>query len=157
MGDLETLLKKAEEAMEKEKAEKMGKKMLKGDFTLQDLFDQMEAMKKMGPLSQIASMIPGMGAANIPKEFMGAQEEKLKIWKHMMQSMTPAEKNNPEIISPSRIERIAKGSGTTEQDVRGLIKQYKQMKKVMKMMGSPGQMKKLQKMFGGKLPKNLPF
>ena len=157
MGDLETLLKKAEDAMEKEKAEKMGKKMLKGDFTLQDLFDQMEAMKKMGPLSQIANMIPGMGAANIPKEFMGSQEEKLKVWKHMMQSMTPEEKNNPEIISPSRIERIAKGSGYTEPDVRGLIKQYKQMKKVMKMMGNTGQMKKLQKMFGGKLPKNLPF
>jgi len=157
MGDIETLLKRAEEAMEKEKAEKMGKKMLKGDFTLQDLFEQMEALKKMGPLSQIASMIPGMGMANIPKELLGTQEEKLKIWKHIMLSMTPAEKNNPEIISPQRIERIAKGSGRSEQEVRELIKQYKQMKKVMKMMGSPGQMKKLQKMFGGKLPKNLPF
>lgn len=160
MGDLETLLKKAEEAMEKEKAEKMGKKMLKGDFTLQDLFEQMEALKKMGPLSQIASMIPGLGMANIPKELLGAQEEKIKVWKYIMQSMTPAEKNNPEIISPSRIERIAKGSGRSVQEVKELLKQYKQMKKVMKMIGSPGQIKKLAKLFGkGGLPKGfkMPF
>ncbi|MBD3262764.1 signal recognition particle protein [Candidatus Woesearchaeota archaeon] len=157
MGDLETLLKKAEEAMKKEDAEKMGKKMLKGDFTLQDLFDQMEAMKKMGPLSQVANMIPGMGMAKLPKGFMGTQEEKLKVWKHIMLSMTPEEKNNPDIIKPSRIERIAKGSGRSMQEVRELLKQYKQMKKVMKMMGSPAQMKKIKKMMGGKLPKNLPF
>jgi len=160
MGDLETLLKKAEEAMEKEKAEKMGKKMLKGEFTLQDLFEQMEALKKMGPLSQIANMIPGLGMANIPKELLGAQEEKLKIWKYIMQSMTPEEKNNPDIITPSRIERIAKGSGRSVQEVRELLKQYKQMKKLMKLMGSPGQMKRLARLFGkGGLPKGfkLPF
>ena len=160
MGDLETLLKKAEEAMEKEKVEKIGKKMLEGEFTLQDLFEQMEALKKMGPMSQIASMIPGFGMANIPKELLGAQEEKLKVWKYIMQSMTPEEKTNPDIITPSRIERIAKGSGRSVQEVRELLKQYKQMKKVMKMIGSPGQMKKLAKLFGkGRLPKGfkMPF
>ncbi len=155
MGDLETLLKKAEDVIKKEDAEKMGKKIIKGDFSLTDLHKQMEAMKKMGPLSQIAGMIPGM--ASVPKDLLEGQQEKLKVWKFMIDSCTPEERENPDIISATRITRIAKGSGRSEQEVRDLLKQYKQMKKVMKMVGSPSQMKKLQKMFGGKLPKNLPF
>ncbi len=156
MGDLETLLAKAEEAIKKEDAEKMGKKLMKGEFNLKDLYEQMEALKKMGPISQITNMIPGLSMAKIPKEMLGTQEEKLKTWKFLMDSMTPEEKENPEIISPSRVKRIAKGSGRQEADVRELLKQYSQMKKMMKMVGSPGKLKQLQKMFGGKLP-NLPF
>jgi len=152
MGDLDALLKKAEEAINKEDAEKIGKKLVKGEFDLQDLFEQMEAMKKMGPLSQIASMIPGLGMAKIPKELLGAQEEKLKYWRFLMQSMTKDEKANPDIISQSRITRIAKGAGRPESEVRELLKQYFQMKKVMKTVANPKQMQKLQKMMGGKLP-----
>jgi len=155
MGDLETLLEKAKEAISEETAEKLGKKILKGDISLTDLYQQMEALKKMGPLSQIMNMIPGMGAANIPKELLNVQEEKMKVWKFVMDSMTPQEKDSPDIISARRIERIAKGAGRPEQDVRDLLKQYAQMKKVMKMMGNPKQMQKMMKMFGGKLP-NLP-
>ena len=155
MGDLESLLEKAKEAISEETAEKLGKKILKGDISLTDLYQQMEALKKMGPLSQIMNMIPGMGQANIPKELLNVQEDKMKVWKFVMDSMTPHEKDNPDVISGRRIERIAKGAGRPEQDVRDLLKQYAQMKKVMKLMGSPKQMQKMMKMFGGKLP-NLP-
>jgi len=156
MGDLETLLKKAESAIDKEKAEQMAKKVVKGKgLSLQDLYDQMEAMQKMGPLSQVMGMIPGMGGA-IPKDALKGQESKMKIWKFVMDSMTPQEKENPEIMNASRIERIAKGSGRNEQDVRGLLKQYKMMKKMMKSMGSPQKLKQLSKMMKGKgLPKDM--
>ncbi len=152
MGDLETLLDKAKEAISEEQAEKLGKKIMKGDISLTDLYQQMEALRKMGPLSQIMNMIPGMGAANIPKELLGVQEEKMKVWKFVMDSMTPHEKDNPDIISARRIERIAKGAGRPESDVKDLLKQYAQMKKVMKLMGNPKQLQKLQKMLGGRLP-----
>ena len=149
MGDLETLLKKAESVMDKEKAEKLAKKVTKGQgLSLQDLYDQMEAMQKMGPLSQVMNMIPGMGGA-IPKDTLKGQEKKMKGWKYLMDSMTPEEKENPEVMNASRIERVAKGSGTSEKEVRELLKQYKQMKKMMKMVGSPQKMKQLSKMMKG--------
>jgi signal recognition particle subunit SRP54 len=158
MGDLETLLKKAEGAIDKEKAEELAKKVVKGKgLSLQDLYDQMEAMQKMGPLSQIMGMIPGMGGA-IPKDAIKGQEGKMKIWKYIMQSMTPEEKEHPEIMNASRINRITKGSGTDEKEVRGLLKQYKMMQKMMKSMGSPQKMKQLAKMMkGGGLPKGMNF
>jgi signal recognition particle subunit SRP54 len=155
MGDIESLLKKAEDAMQKDEAEAMAKKMMKAEFTFDDLMKQMEAMQKMGPLSQIMSMIPGMGMAKIPPELMQVQEGKMKFWKHIIQSMTKQERDNPDLIDPSRIKRIAKGSGRSEADVRDLIKQYHQMKKMMKLMGNQKQMQKLQKMMGGKLPMGL--
>jgi signal recognition particle subunit SRP54 len=150
MGDLETLLKKAESAIDKDKAEAMAKKVIKGKgLSLQDLYDQMEAMQKMGPLSQVMGMIPGMGGA-VPKDALKGQEKKMKIWKYIMDSMTKEEKENPELMNASRIDRIAKGSGRNEKDIRGLLKQYKMMKKMMKSMGSPQKLKQLQKMMKGK-------
>lgn len=158
MGDLETLLKKAESAIDKDKAEKLAKKVVKGTgLSLQDLYDQMEAMQKMGPLSQIMGMMPGLGGA-IPKDMLKGQEKKMKVWKYLMDSMTPEEKDNPDIMNASRIKRIAQGSGRDEKDVRGLLKQYKQMKKMMKSIGSPQKMKQLAKLMkGGKggLPKGM--
>jgi len=155
MGDLETLLKKASDAMHKDEAEKLSKKVLKGDMNLEDLYKQLESLQKMGPLSQIIGMIPGMGMSKIPKELLETQGEKMKFWKFVIQSMTPQEKEHPEIINSKRIARIAKGSGRPESDVRELIKQYNQMKKMMKTLGNQKQMQKLQKMFGGKLPPGL--
>jgi signal recognition particle subunit SRP54 len=150
MGDLETLLKKAESAIDKDKAEAMAKKVIKGKgLSLQDLYDQMEAMQKMGPLSQVMGMIPGMGGA-VPKDALKGQEKKMKIWKYLMDSMTKEEKENPEVMNASRISRIAKGSGRDEKDIRGLLKQYKMMKKMMKSMASPQKLKQLQKMMKGK-------
>lgn len=157
MGDLETLLKKAEEAIDKEKAEKVAKKVVKGEtLSLQDLYEQLEALKKMGPLSQILTMIPGLGAA-VPKEFLKDQEKNLQVWKYIMDSMTPQEKENPEIINASRIKRIAKGSGRSEREVRELLKQWKMMKKMTKALGSGRQMKQLERLMkSGKL-KGLKF
>jgi signal recognition particle subunit SRP54 len=145
MGDIETLLEKAKEAVTEEEAEDMGKKFLKGDFNLVDLYEQMQAMKKMGPLSKIAELIPGMGQLKMPKEALEVQQEKLEKWKFIMDSCTKQELEDPDIISGNRMERIAKGSGTSVREVRELIKQYKQSKKMVKML-SGGNMNNMDKM-----------
>jgi len=157
MGDLEALLEKTKEAITEEKAEDMSRKLLKGEFNLIDLYDQMEAMSKMGPLSKIMDLIPGISGIKdkIPKDMLQVQESKLKKWKYIMQSCTKEELENPDIIDKQRIERIARGSGTSESDVRDLLKQYKQGKKMMKLMksgiGSQKDMEKMMKKFKGKI------
>ncbi|MEM4714465.1 MAG: signal recognition particle receptor subunit alpha [Candidatus Nanoarchaeia archaeon] len=155
LGDLQTLLRKAEEAIKKEEAEKLAKKMLKAEFTFDDLLKQMEALQKMGPLKQIISMIPGLGMAKLPTELLQIQEKRLKLWRYIIQSMTKQERDNPDIINSERIARIAKGSGQPEKEVRELLKQYYQMKKLFKTIGNERQLTKLQKIFGGKLPMNI--
>ncbi len=151
MGDLESLLEKAQEAMSEEQAKDLGKKFLKGDFSFLDLYEQMEAVSKMGSLSKIVDMIPGFSNMNVPKEMLEGQQEKLKKWKFMMQSMTKKELEDPELISGNRIDRIAKGSGVKVEEVRELLKQYRQSKKMMKMMKGKGA-EKMMKQFKGKLP-----
>ncbi|MFT4304779.1 MAG: LAGLIDADG family homing endonuclease, partial [Candidatus Woesearchaeota archaeon] len=147
MGDLEALLDKAKEAIDEDEAKDLGKKFLKGEFSLIDLYEQMEAMKKMGPLTKVMDMIPGMGNMNIPKDMLKQQEGKLKTWRFIMDSCTKEELEDPDIIHVSRIERIAKGSGRSVTEVRELLKQYKQSKKVMKMMKGKGkQSKQMQQM-----------
>lgn len=150
MGDLEALLEKAKEAIDEGKAEDMGKKMLKGDFNLIDLYDQISAMNKMGPLNKILDLVPGLGGMGIPKDTLNVQEEKLKNWRYVMQSMTKGELEDPSIISPNRIDRISKGSGRTVGEVRELLKQYNQSKKLMKLMKGDKNpdMKKLMKKMG---------
>ena len=150
MGDLEQLLEKAE-TIDKEKAEDLGKKLLKGDFNLLDLYEQMNYLRNMGPLNKLMEMIPGMGSLPIPKDMLEGQEDKIKKWKFILQSMTKKELENPEIITGSRVERIAKGSGTSVHEVRELLKQYNQMKKMMKMMKGKDPSSFLKK-FKGKLP-----
>ena len=153
MGDLEALLEKAKEVIKEEDAEDLGKRFLKGEFNLIDLYEQMEAMSKMGPLSQIVEMIPGFSQLKMPKEMLQVQESKLKKWKIAMNSMTKKELEDPEIIDSSRVERISKGSGIPTNEIRELIKQYKQSKKMVKMFkGSKGDMSRFMKKFGGKLP-----
>ena len=142
MGDLEALLEKAKDAIDEEEAKDLGNKFLKGEFSLIDLYEQMEAMKKMGPLTKVMDMIPGMGNMKIPKEMLQQQEGRLKIWRYIMDSCTKEELEDPEIINMHRIDRIAKGSGTSVSDVRELLKQYKQSKKVMKMMKGKGKKNK---------------
>ena len=155
MGDLEALLEKAKEVITEEEAEDLGKKFLKGEFNLIDLYEQMNAMKNMGPLSKVMEMIPGFSQLKLPKEMLQVQEGKLENWRHAMDSMTKEELEDPEIISAQRIDRIAKGSGLTAKDIRELIKQYRQSKKLVKMMKGKGDINKLMKKMGGKLPKGL--
>jgi signal recognition particle subunit SRP54 len=151
MGDIKSLLEKAKEVMSEEDAKDLGKKFLKGDFNFLDLYEQMSAMKKMGPLSKVMEMIPGMSKLELPKEVLEVQEDKLKKWKHIMQSMSKKELEDPDLMfNRKRIERVAKGSGVNSSEVRALLKQYRQSKKMMKMMkGNP---EKLMKKFKGKLP-----
>ncbi len=154
MGDVEALLEKAREAITEEDAKDLEKKLLKGEFTLLDLYEQMAAMRKMGPLSNLLEMIPGMGQLKLPKDALEGQEQKLDLWKHIMGSMTKEELEQPDLLSAPRIERIAKGSGCSISAVRELMKQYKQSQKMMKMMKgqSPKQMEKMMKRMGGNLP-----
>ena len=155
MGDIEALLEKAKEAMPEEDAEKLSKRFLKGDFNLLDLYDQMKAMKKMGSLSKIMELVPGMGQLKMPKEMLDVQEDKLEKWKPAMMSMTKEELEDPNEITPSRIDRISKGSGVSVKIIRELLKQYKMSKKMMKQLGATGgkgDMKKLMKKFKGKMP-----
>jgi signal recognition particle subunit SRP54 len=150
LGDLQTLLEKVKEAeIKKESVEKI----IEGKFTLQDFMEQIENIRKVGPLSQIVSMIPGFGAIKFPKDALEKQEEKMKIWKFIIQSMTKEERENPEIIDSSRIKRIAKGSGRKEEEVRELLNQYNQMKKMLKGFGGikgldRGQLKQLARQLG---------
>jgi signal recognition particle subunit SRP54 len=145
MGDLEALLEKAREAITEEEAQDLGRKFLKGEFNLIDLYEQMSALKKMGPLGKVMEMIPGMGQIQLPKEALQVQEKKLEIWRHIMNSMTKEELEEPEIITNTRIERIAKGAGVETQEVRGLLKQHKQSKKLVKMMKGADSEKGMQK------------
>lgn len=158
MGDIEALLEKAKDAISEEDAQDMGKKFLKGDFNLIDLYEQTQAMKKMGPLSKIAELIPGMGQLKLPKGALDVHEKKLKNWKFIMDSCSKSELEDPDLISGSRMERIAKGSGRSPKEVRELIKQYKQTKKMMKMFKGGGNQKSMEKMMkrmgmNGKMPK----
>jgi len=134
MGDLEALLEKVKLEISEDKVEDLGKKFLKGDFNFLDLYEQMQSMKKLGPLSKVMEMIPGFGNVKIPKDMLEVQEEKLKKWKYVMQSMTKNELEEPDVLTRERIDRIAKGAGVTGGEVRELLKQYRQSKKLMKMM-----------------------
>lgn len=149
MGDIEALLDKAKEAMTEEQASDLGSRLLKGDFTLIDLYEQMLAMKKMGPLNKIVEMIPGFSQLQLPKDVLQVQEGKLEKFKHAMASMTKEELEDPTIITTSRIDRIAKGAGVNPSDVRDLIKQHTQGKKLVKMMKGGKNMDKMMKKMGG--------
>lgn len=150
LGDLEGLLEKAKEV---EFDEDAAKRIMKGAFTLDDVYQQIEQMNQMGPLGQVMDMLPF--GAKIPKELVDLQEDKLKSFKIVMDSMTPEEKEHPELIKRSRVERIARGSGRPETDVRDLLTYYKKMKKMMKSIGSEKKLARMMKrmgMGGGGLP-----
>ena len=129
MGDMLTLIEKAEEVYEKQEAEETAARLLEGTFTLDDFLDQMQQLKKMGPLSGIVGMIPGL-----PKELKGAQieDEQIARVEAIIRSMTPGERANVDLIDGSRRARIAKGSGSDPGEVSQLVKQFKEMQKMMK-------------------------
>lgn len=132
MGDVLTLIEQAEKVFEQDKAEEAAQRMLEGQFTLDDFLEQLQQIKKMGPLSGIMGMLPG-----VPKELKNASigDDQVKVTEAIIRSMTPEERRNPEIINGSRRTRIAKGSGTQVSDVNRLIKQFTEMQKMMKRMG----------------------
>ena len=137
MGDIEGLLEKAQLALSEKDAKKLEQKLMEGEFDLDDLASQMKAMGKMGSMSKVLNMIPGMGNLNISKDQLGAQEEKVQKWEVAMSSMTKKERKEPSVMNNSRIERISKGSGVESSDIRELLKQYKMMKKMVTMFKNP--------------------
>lgn len=144
MGDIKTLLEKAKEVVDEKKAEEMQDKMFSGKLTFIDLYEQIEAMNKMGPFSKIISMIPG--AAKIPKEMLGDGEKMVGKIKIILNSMTKEELENPKLLNASRVSRIAKGSGVKEEEVRDVVKRYNQMQKMMKQFKG-GNLKRMMKQF----------
>ncbi len=132
MGDLETLLEKVHDA-EIKVPPKKAKEIMSGNFTLTDMYEQFAAVKNMGPFSKVMKMIPGMSGSNIPDDMLNTAEGRLDTWQVIIQSMTPEEKENPKLLNSSRARRIAHGSGTSEKEVKELIKQYFNMKKMLKM------------------------
>lgn len=149
-GDIQGLLEKAKEAGIEEKAVK---KMMEGKFTLVEFQEQIKSMQKMGSLSKVMEMLPGAGGLKIPKGMLDVQEDKMKKWQHIIDSMTPKEREDPDTINAPRIKRIAKGSGSTEAEIRELLKYYKQTKKIMKIAKGGkglkrGPLAKIAKQFG---------
>lgn len=136
MGDVLSLIERAEQAFDKDEATRMQKKLSKGAFDLEDFLSSMKQMRQLGPLSQILGMLPGMGAA--AKIDDTVSERELKRVEAIILSMTPQERRNPDIIKQSRRERIAKGSGTSVPQVNALLKNFQQMQRVMKQFGGKG-------------------
>jgi len=148
MGDVLSLIEKAEKSIDKEKAQALEEKLRKNEFTLEDFMEQMDQVRNMGPMEDILGMIPGMGGAKQLKN-MQVDDKQLDYIEAIISSMTPEERRDPEVINGSRRKRIAEGSGTSIQEVNRLLKQFRQTKKMMKQLNS-GKMKK-----GGGF--NLPF
>lgn len=140
MGDIEGLVAKVKEA-DMPVNEKDVVAMLSGKFSLQDMYNQLEAMQNMGPFQKVLSMIPGF-SYQLPTEELENAEERLAKFKVIIQSMTPEEREDPKVLNASRMRRVAKGSGTEEREVRELIKQYNTMRKMLKQMKGSRRMRR---------------
>jgi signal recognition particle subunit SRP54 len=153
MGDVLTAIEKAQEVIDQDQALKMGQKLVKGDFDLEDFRDQLQQLKKMGPLSQLLDMLPGM--SQVTRDLAPeVTDQQLKVIEAIINSMTAGERRNPRIINASRKRRIARGSGTTVMEVNDLLSQFRQMQKLMKQLTGGGKrgkggMRGLMSMLGG--------
>jgi len=137
MGDILTLVERAQEAFDEKQTAKLEEKVRKASFTLEDMLDSMTQMKKMGPMGQIVSMIPGLGG--MAKDAQAAVDRgDLKRTEAIILSMTRRERRDPSVLNASRRRRIAKGSGTSLPEVNRLIKQFSEMQKLMKQLQGPG-------------------
>ena len=151
MGDVLSLIEKAEAVVDKKKAEKLAKKIQKSEFSLEDFRDQIQQIKKMGSLEQIMGMIPGLNKMKQVQNMPKPDDRELARTEAIINSMTPVERRNYQIINASRRQRIASGSGTSVQDVNRVIKSYAQMLKMMKKMKGFGGA-----MIGGRKKRKLP-
>ncbi|MBN1860960.1 MAG: signal recognition particle protein [Candidatus Thermoplasmatota archaeon] len=142
MGDLKSLLERAEESMQGKDAEKTARKLMSGKFNLNDMYEQMNMISGMGPLSKIAEMLPGGMSGKLKKVDMDETQDKLKKFRIIMDSMTHEERENPECIQASRIRRIAKGAGVEHKDVKEVLKYYNMTKRMMKGFSSDRKMRR---------------
>jgi signal recognition particle subunit SRP54 len=138
MGDVMTLIEKAESAFDEAESKKMEEKLRKAEFTFEDFLSQMQALKKMGPMSQVLGMLPGMSKLPVGDAQVDEQLPKIEA---MIRSMTLQERNDPHLINGSRRKRIAAGSGTTVQDVNQLVKQFSQVRKMVKSLSGGKRMR----------------
>ena len=148
MGDVLTLIERAEAAFDQEQAERLERKLREASFDLEDFLDQLQQVRNMGPLSQILDMIPGVGklVQDVSPEVTDRQFKRIEA---MILSMTPEERRSPRILNASRKKRIARGSGTTVQELNALLKQFRQMQRMMKQLGKGKRgMRGLMGMFG---------
>jgi signal recognition particle subunit SRP54 len=149
MGDVLTLIERAQENVDQQQADELARKLQRNAFTLEDFLTQMQQLKKMGPIGGLLELIPGMGGA--AKEAQKAVDSgEMKRVEAIIQSMTVAERRDPDILTASRRRRIARGSGTTLQDVNRLIKQFGEMRKLMKQFSGPGGQRRAMSLFGGR-------
>jgi signal recognition particle subunit SRP54 len=132
MGDVLTLVEKAQQEIDEKEARKTVNKMMSGKFDLNDMLEQMRKIQRMGPLSGLLKLIPGM--PKITPEQQAAGEKQMKLFETIINSMTPQERKEPEILKFSRKNRIANGSGTSLAQINQVIKKYEQMKEMMKQM-----------------------
>jgi signal recognition particle subunit SRP54 len=137
MGDVVTLVEKAEESMTEEKARKLEEKLRKQKFDFDDFLDQMQQLKEMGGLTKVLEMVPGMGGM-ARQQGMEVSDNQLQKIEAIIHSMTRDERKNPHVLNASRRRRIASGSGTTTQDVNQLVKQFAQMQKMLKAFTGKG-------------------
>jgi len=153
MGDMLSLIEKAEKAYDAKKTAEMEEKLRSNKFTLQDFYDQLVQLKSMGSMQDILSQLPG--GANL--KGVNVDEKQMAHTEAIILSMTPKERENPEIIAASRKRRIAAGAGLKVEDVNRLLKSFEQMRKMMKQFSGPGMGKKMKRMgrmggFGGGFP-----
>jgi signal recognition particle subunit SRP54 len=157
MGDVLSLIEKAQQAIDKDEAKQLGERMLNKEFNLQDFLDIMQQTKKLGPISKLIEMMPGIPGIDT-KTLSGVDiskgEKELKVKESIIRSMTLEERRNPSIISgsSSRKKRIAAGSGTSIQQVNRLLKDFDKIKKLMKQFNGMGNKKMFKKGMFGKLP-----
>ena len=156
MGDVLSLIEKAESALDLEKAKELGQKLKKNEMDFEDFLMQLEQVQNLGPLDKLLELVPGMGNIKGQIGDLDSKGKEINRTKAIIQSMTLEERRNPQILNASRKKRIARGSGTSVQDVNRLIKQFNEMKKMMKMFQSSGMMGKMKKGGFPGMPK-LPF
>ena len=149
MGDIVSLVERAQEQFDAEEAKRLQRKIQKNQFDFNDFYNQIQQIKKMGNLKDLASMIPGVGKAI---KDVDIDDNAFKSIEAIIQSMTPAERTKPELLNTSRRNRIAKGSGTSIQEVNRLIKQFDQTRKMMKLVTNNSKMAQMAQMMKGRMP-----
>jgi signal recognition particle subunit SRP54 len=147
MGDILGLIEKAEAAYDEKTARDQAQKMLQGEFSLQDFLDQLQQLRKMGPLGQLLEMMPG-GLGQMVRQISPQEAEgQMKVTEAIINSMTPQERRNPDLLNASRRRRIARGSGTEVQDINRLMKQFRDAQRLFKTLKKSG-IRGLPRMFG---------
>jgi signal recognition particle subunit SRP54 len=149
MGDVTTLVEKAQQQIDQDDAKRLEQRLRRNEFDLNDMLEQFRSVRRMGPLSEVLGMIPGLGALRGSQQMQNVDEKRMSQVEAIILSMTPQERSNPRILNGSRRRRVANGSGTSPSQVNQLLGQYRQMQKMMKRLSGPGGERALQNMMRG--------